>query len=107
MIGIPYAQQRIDDDGRLFSICPICSEPIEETERKDEESFTGSGYAAHYDAEHAIKAGHRIRVLYPNARAGDGEVIEVVETTTLKPLIVLLDSGERAYFHLHQVERIS
>lgn len=64
--GIPYA--RANGDGSVT--CPRCGERIVETERKDFESTTGSEYAVHYDANHAVADG-RIEV--------DGFMYEPIE----------------------------
>ena len=48
--GIPYANQHMDDEGRVWVTCPACGAEIQLIERKDFESMTGSEYAAHFEA---------------------------------------------------------
>ena len=54
--GVPYA--RVVMSGRAQGQeCPRCGKVIISRKRKDFESFTGSEYAEHYDAEHAAADG--------------------------------------------------
>ena len=51
--GVPYA--RANEDGT--KTCPRCGANIRQTQRKDFESYSGSEYADHYDALHALADG--------------------------------------------------
>ena len=53
MIGIPYAFNYRDKNGKPYEECPVCKKHIYQEERKDFESFTGIEYQNHYAQEHS------------------------------------------------------